>query len=85
MITVMRVAELGELRELQLPERDAGAQRDRLKVAVGGISEAAYYHPSTTVYVHGGGRAEQLRPNPAAWALDSSWMRAEPPYLLYGL
>lgn len=56
----------------------------RLKAAVGGSPEAAYYHRTTMVHVHGNGRAEQLKPNLGAWASASSWMNAELPYLLYG-
>lgn len=84
MIRAIRVAELSEFDELQLPGGDAGAQYERLTAAIGGSPQSASYHRSSVVHVHSNGRNEQLRPNLAVWALASSWMKAELPYLLYG-
>lgn len=51
---------------------------------LGGLPEAAYYHPDAILHFHGNGIAERLPRNPVAWTLASAWRGFQLDYILTG-
>ncbi|MFI6055668.1 hypothetical protein ACIBCO_36990 [Streptomyces violascens] len=73
-----------QLSAVELSDADAGAQYEELRRVVGGGTDAAYYHRSAVMHVHGTSSRDGMRPNLAAWALACCWRNMELPYLLHG-
>ncbi|MFE2645843.1 hypothetical protein ACFXDO_25225 [Streptomyces nigra] len=51
---------------------------------VGGWADAATYHLSAVIHVHGNGIALGLQPNPVVWTVASAWRDRMLPYTMHG-
>lgn len=74
MTSALRIAVDGEVTEVDLPD-DRAAQRRLLNQLVGGVTEAAYFHRSTVLHLHGEGAILRLPPNITSWTLACVWRR----------
>lgn len=80
---VLRIDADGGVVVLPWPGEDAG-RRQVVRMAVGGLVDAAVYDRRAQFHMQVNGQAERLPMNLAVWVLASVWRGMEIPYGFYG-